>query len=243
MHTLQGISNAQKTIFSCQVHSKHVCKNIHIFKYTKNIFSQVHGEQGPNSVHQNLWGGSGAGAQGGQADHEDGDRDDANYFTKNFYFGQLFFSIIPLLFQGNFAFLCESAMLDYFVQQDCNLTQIGGLLDSKVSQNLGLGLGFSLGEIVILVLRWAWLCNSILLQDSNFEILIKTNLKRDQSGSCNIEAAAINSNLTFLNDCWWSYSLERFRVVRCGRLDLVSKLFVKSQTEIQKKTDTRIHQR
>ena len=24
-------------------------------------------------------------------------------------------------------------MLDYFVQQDCNLTQIGGLLDSKVS--------------------------------------------------------------------------------------------------------------
>ena len=66
-------------------------------------------------------------------------------------------------------------MLDYFVQQDCNLTQIGGLLDSKVSQNLGLGLGFSLGEIVILVLRWAWLCNTILLQDSNFEILIKTN--------------------------------------------------------------------
>ena len=92
-------------------------------------------------------------------------------------------------------------MLDYFVQQDCNLTQIGGLLDSKVSQNLGLGLGFSLGEIVILVLRWAWLCNTILLQDSTSEILIKTNLKRDQSGSCNIEAAAINSNWAFLNDC------------------------------------------
>ena len=66
-------------------------------------------------------------------------------------------------------------MLDYFVQQDCNLTQIGGLLDSKVSRNidlslglglglglsldLGLGLGFaivvgfSLGQILILVLR------------------------------------------------------------------------------------------
>ena len=68
-------------------------------------------------------------------------------------------------------------MLDYFVQQDCNLTQIGGLLDSKVSQNIGLSLGlglgfglrlsldlglglgfaivvgFSLGQIVILVLR------------------------------------------------------------------------------------------
>ena len=93
-------------------------------------------------------------------------------------------------------------MLDYFVQQDCNLTQIGGLLDSKVSQNLGLGLGlglgFSLGEIVILVLRWAWLCNTILLQDSNFaEILIKTNLKRDQSDSRNIKASAINCNWIF----------------------------------------------
>ena len=41
--------------------------------------------------------------------------------------------IKPIHPQGNFAFLCESAMLDYFVQQDCNLTQIGGLLDSKVS--------------------------------------------------------------------------------------------------------------
>ena len=27
--------------------------------------------------------------------------------------------------QGNFAFLCESSMLDYVVQRDCNLTQIG----------------------------------------------------------------------------------------------------------------------
>ncbi|XP_023347283.1 glutamate receptor ionotropic, kainate 2 [Eurytemora carolleeae] len=33
--------------------------------------------------------------------------------------------------KGNYAFLCESAMLDYFVQRDCNLTQIGGLIDSK----------------------------------------------------------------------------------------------------------------
>ena len=27
--------------------------------------------------------------------------------------------------------LCESSMLDYQVQRDCNLTQIGGLVDSK----------------------------------------------------------------------------------------------------------------
>ena len=33
--------------------------------------------------------------------------------------------------KGNFAFLCESSMLDYVVQRDCNLTQIGGLVDSK----------------------------------------------------------------------------------------------------------------
>ncbi|EDV98849.1 GH13546, partial [Drosophila grimshawi] len=33
--------------------------------------------------------------------------------------------------QGNYAFLMESTMLDYTVQRDCNLTQIGGLLDTK----------------------------------------------------------------------------------------------------------------
>ncbi|XP_068085191.1 glutamate receptor ionotropic, kainate 2 [Anabrus simplex] len=32
---------------------------------------------------------------------------------------------------GDYAFLMESTMLDYAVQRDCNLTQIGGLLDSK----------------------------------------------------------------------------------------------------------------
>ncbi|XP_044737690.1 glutamate receptor ionotropic, kainate 2 isoform X2 [Chrysoperla carnea] len=33
--------------------------------------------------------------------------------------------------EGNYAFLMESTMLDYIVQRDCNLTQIGGLLDTK----------------------------------------------------------------------------------------------------------------
>ncbi|XP_071541826.1 glutamate receptor ionotropic, kainate 2-like isoform X4 [Panulirus ornatus] len=33
--------------------------------------------------------------------------------------------------EGNYAFLMESSMLDYYVQRNCNLTQIGGLLDSK----------------------------------------------------------------------------------------------------------------
>ncbi|CAG7826150.1 unnamed protein product, partial [Allacma fusca] len=38
---------------------------------------------------------------------------------------------IKRVLQGNYAFLIESPMLDYVVQRDCNLTQIGGLLDSK----------------------------------------------------------------------------------------------------------------
>ncbi|XP_044759047.1 glutamate receptor ionotropic, kainate 2 isoform X4 [Coccinella septempunctata] len=38
---------------------------------------------------------------------------------------------IQRVLKGNYAFLMESTMLDYVVQRDCNLTQIGGLLDSK----------------------------------------------------------------------------------------------------------------
>uniref|UniRef100_A0A8D8LX89 Glutamate receptor ionotropic, kainate 2 n=2 Tax=Cacopsylla melanoneura TaxID=428564 RepID=A0A8D8LX89_9HEMI len=38
---------------------------------------------------------------------------------------------IDKVLEGNYAFLMESTMLDYIVQRNCNLTQIGGLLDSK----------------------------------------------------------------------------------------------------------------
>ncbi|XP_057374823.1 glutamate receptor ionotropic, kainate 2-like isoform X2 [Daphnia carinata] len=38
---------------------------------------------------------------------------------------------IRRVLEGNFAFLMESTTLDYFVHRNCNLTQIGGLLDSK----------------------------------------------------------------------------------------------------------------
>jgi len=38
---------------------------------------------------------------------------------------------VQRVLEGNYAFLMESTMLDYEVQRDCNLTQIGGLLDSK----------------------------------------------------------------------------------------------------------------
>lgn len=38
---------------------------------------------------------------------------------------------IRRVLDGNYAFLMESTMLDYIVQRNCNLTQIGGLLDTK----------------------------------------------------------------------------------------------------------------
>lgn len=38
---------------------------------------------------------------------------------------------VKRVLEGEYAFLMESTMLDYAVQRDCNLTQIGGLLDSK----------------------------------------------------------------------------------------------------------------
>lgn len=44
--------------------------------------------------------------------------------------------------EGNYAFLMESTMLDYMVQRDCNLTQIGGLLDSK-----GYGIATPIGKL------------------------------------------------------------------------------------------------
>lgn len=48
---------------------------------------------------------------------------------------------VKRVLEGNYAFLMESTMLDYAVQRDCNLTQIGGLLDSK-----GYGIATSKGS-------------------------------------------------------------------------------------------------
>lgn len=48
---------------------------------------------------------------------------------------------IQRVLDGKYAFLMESTMLDYIVQRDCNLIQIGGLLDNK-----GYGIGTPMGE-------------------------------------------------------------------------------------------------
>ncbi|CAO1328702.1 unnamed protein product [Diamesa hyperborea] len=49
---------------------------------------------------------------------------------------------IKRVLEHPYAFLMESTMLDYAVQRDCNLTQVGGLLDSK-----GYGIATSKGSI------------------------------------------------------------------------------------------------
>ena len=53
--------------------------------------------------------------------------------------------------KGNFAFLMESTTLDYVVQRNCNLTQIGGLLDSK-GYGIGTPKGFIFNYYFIIIL-------------------------------------------------------------------------------------------
>ncbi len=44
--------------------------------------------------------------------------------------------------EGDYAYLLESATLEYFAQRDCELMQLGGLLDSK-----GYGIGLPKGSL------------------------------------------------------------------------------------------------
>ncbi|KAK6633916.1 hypothetical protein RUM44_004523 [Polyplax serrata] len=48
---------------------------------------------------------------------------------------------IQRVLNGKYAFLMESTMLDYILQRDCNLIQIGGILDNK-----GYGIGTPMGS-------------------------------------------------------------------------------------------------
>lgn len=43
---------------------------------------------------------------------------------------------IDKVLKGNYAYLMESTMIDYEIQRNCDLMQVGGLLDSK-----GYGIG------------------------------------------------------------------------------------------------------
>lgn len=48
---------------------------------------------------------------------------------------------VKRVLRGDYAYLMESPLIDYEIQRDCNLTQIGGLLDSK-----GYGIATQLGS-------------------------------------------------------------------------------------------------
>ena len=52
---------------------------------------------------------------------------------------------IERVLRGNYAFLMESTMIEYNMQKNCDLTQIGGLLDSK-----GYGIGTQLSKTSLL---------------------------------------------------------------------------------------------
>ena len=51
---------------------------------------------------------------------------------------------IELVMNGDYAFLMESTMIDYNVQRNCDLMQVGGLLDSK-----GYGIGTRIGNFLL----------------------------------------------------------------------------------------------
>ncbi|CAL4124706.1 unnamed protein product, partial [Meganyctiphanes norvegica] len=68
---------------------------------------------------------------------------------------------IRRVLEGNYAFLMESSMLDYYVQRNCNLTQIGGLLDSKsygIATPMVTALRDELSVTALAILLWViWL--------------------------------------------------------------------------------------
>jgi ionotropic kainate glutamate receptor 2 len=49
---------------------------------------------------------------------------------------------IQRVLKGDYAFLMENTMIDYNVQRNCDLMQVGGLLDSK-----GYGIGTRIGKV------------------------------------------------------------------------------------------------
>ena len=72
---------------------------------------------------------------------------------------------VKRVLNGSYAFLGESAMLDYLVQRNCNLTQIGGLLDSKGKvEKISLSL-----KIAHFFIRFAF-CQNIFIKPFNCHI-------------------------------------------------------------------------
>lgn len=88
--------------------------------------------------------------------------------------------------KGNYAFLMESSSIEYVVERDCNLTQIGGLLDSK-----GYGIATPPGSPVRSVLSSA----IIKLQErGELEILKRRWWKVKGGEACPVESAASSTS-------------------------------------------------
>lgn len=72
---------------------------------------------------------------------------------------------------SNYAFISESTTIDYQAQRNCDLQQVGGLLDSK-----GYGIAFPKGEtqiirIICLSISFVWALTCIrLFMNLTFEI-------------------------------------------------------------------------
>lgn len=63
---------------------------------------------------------------------------------------------ITRVLNGDYAYLMESAMLEYYVERDCNLTQVNGLIDSK-----GYGIGLPKGAFWVQSVNFQYEIHSI----------------------------------------------------------------------------------
>lgn len=90
----------------------------------------------------------------------------ASVFVKSYDDG------VARVLEGNYAFLMESTMIDYMVQRDCNLTQIGGLLDSK-----GYGIATPIGQFYVEVFHHFWPFSSLHPLFEKIDLLIDAFLE------------------------------------------------------------------
>ncbi|GFU11750.1 glutamate receptor ionotropic, kainate 2 [Nephila pilipes] len=96
------------------------------------------------------------------------------------------------VYQGNYAFLMESATIEYITERECSLTQIGGLLDSK-----GYGIATKKGERELS----SWLSSGILkLQEQGVLHKLKSRWwKQKGGGKCTDKQSGRVRELTLGN--------------------------------------------
>ncbi|XP_055858224.1 glutamate receptor ionotropic, kainate 2 isoform X1 [Episyrphus balteatus] len=100
---------------------------------------------------------------------------------------------IKRVLEGNYAFLMESTMLDYIVQRDCNLTQIGGLLDAK-----GYGIATPMGspwrdKISLTILELQEKGEIQMLYDKWWKNAGETCLRKDKSKQSKANALGLDN--------------------------------------------------